>query len=775
MPRWAAPPAIVAESLAGVADPLLTALHPGPDVSAFTVAGSLARSMAPPEESDPAPDWLLPEQVSSFRRVLAALRRYRGAMLADPVGSGKTYVALAVAETLNRSRTTTCLVPAGLLAQWERVAASIDVRVRLSSHEQVSRGRLPRGRSGLVIIDESHHFRNHQTRRYQHLAPWLIGRPVLLVSATPVVNRLIDLANQLLLAVRDDVLVMEGIASLKALLGANQSTAALGRLVMESECSGDRRPARALSSVTPGAHECSAAHELVQQLSRLRLSRLESVATLLRSVLLRAAASSPAALVAALRRYQSLLLHARDAMEAGRPFDRAELRRFTGESEDQLVLWQLLPETGTETELDLTDLPKIPELIRSVSADWPTKDAKLARLRELLEDGPPTLVFSTSRSTVRYIREQLGDLRLAWCTGERAGIGSGVLPRPAVLGWFRQPTQVTQAPRHLIVTDVAAEGLDLQRAGRVVHYDLPWTPMRLDQREGRSLRYGSTHRLVEVVRFLPPPALDSALGLQAALTKKAQLPGLAGIGPDGQRMWRWRTALAERFGHAAARAGVAYLEEPPAGLLAGFALHAAGQSSALVSTVLWLNPDGTWTETPDVIADRLAAAARPPCNPSVASNQLRDWLELLAVPIRERLALAQSRRWLTPEPSSEVRCLVRRLQGLVRDAARRHQTDRLRRLERALGFATGGHTAGEAMLVERLTRLANRELEAAVRVLPAPRQPWEVLEVRLTGLVLFGADSRSATRAATQAHGSALPSAPCQPPCKQFSSISTGL
>src|SRR5207249_2529534 len=94
---WTSPPSIVAESLEAVRDPLVTALRPGPPASGMAVAGALARSLVPTEATDEAPPWLLPDQVQSFRRVLAALQRHGGAVLADPVGTGKTYVALAAA------------------------------------------------------------------------------------------------------------------------------------------------------------------------------------------------------------------------------------------------------------------------------------------------------------------------------------------------------------------------------------------------------------------------------------------------------------------------------------------------------------------------------------------------------------------------------------------------------------------------------------------------------------------------------------------------------
>src|SRR5215211_7498263 len=102
VPRWEAAPSIIAEALVAVPDALLTALQPGAPASAASVAARLAQSLSPAEDRAEPPAWLLGPQVSSFRRVLAAIHRFRGSLLADPVGSGKTFVALAVAAQLNR-------------------------------------------------------------------------------------------------------------------------------------------------------------------------------------------------------------------------------------------------------------------------------------------------------------------------------------------------------------------------------------------------------------------------------------------------------------------------------------------------------------------------------------------------------------------------------------------------------------------------------------------------------------------------------------------------
>src|SRR6185295_14892262 len=253
--HWARAPRLVAESLVAVAEPIRTGLAAGPPASGRGVARALARSLLPAERMVGAPPWLLPGQARSFRRVVAALERYGGALLADPVGTGKTYVGLAVAALSRRRLPTACLVPATLADQWRVVAARVGVAVEVGTHQQASRGRLPATSTGLVIIDESQHFRNPLTRRYAAVAPWLVGRRVLLLSATPIVNRLADLAHQLLLGVRDDALQADGIVSLRTSLASGAGLSALGRVVVEDTAEAGPRPGRSHAACLPAEDE----------------------------------------------------------------------------------------------------------------------------------------------------------------------------------------------------------------------------------------------------------------------------------------------------------------------------------------------------------------------------------------------------------------------------------------------------------------------------------------------------------------------------------------
>ena len=222
---------IVAEALQQVSDPGATALRAGPAAPVASVARAIAASLLPAQALVEPPHWLRPVQHAPYRRAIHALERHGGALLALPVGSGKTWVALALARWANGDEVTPVLAPAPLLSHWRRTAATLGAAVEVVSHARASRGSLSPSR-GMVIIDESHHFRNPLTRRYAAAAPWLVGRRALLLSATPVVNRLDDLAAQLRLVIRDDALAASGIGSLSVLLASGLGHPALSDVVI---------------------------------------------------------------------------------------------------------------------------------------------------------------------------------------------------------------------------------------------------------------------------------------------------------------------------------------------------------------------------------------------------------------------------------------------------------------------------------------------------------------------------------------------------------------
>lgn len=720
----------MAESLSVVPEPASVALEWPAPADGIDVAAALAQAAAPPLAARGDTTWLRPEQRGTARRLVGAIERHGGALLADPVGSGKTFIALAVAATLRGSRPVAALVPAPLVEQWTRRAAECEVPLEVISHTAVSRGNLPSTDTRLVLIDESHHFRHPKTQRYHHLARFLLGRQMLALSATPLVNRLDDLAHQLLLGVRDDALRASGTASLRRELGKGRTPVALGDVIIASPPP-TAMPLRTERRVgwDPAGHVTEP--PWASELDALAISTRGSIAALVRCVLLNAAASSPAALRAALGRYAALLRHGRDARAAGMTLDRAALRRFTAEAPEQLLLWELFPAEAGLGALPLDDLERVERLRAAIALDGP--DPKAESLRSLLADGRPSLVFANAVATVPYLRDRLADLVPAWITGARAGWRHVGVPRAQVLGWFR-PGAPEVTPRVLLASDVAAEGLDLQRAQRVIHYDLPWTAMRLAQREGRSRRLGGEHAEVDVVRMEPPPWLERRLKVGAILRRKHLLGRRAGFEGDDSP-WRWRHDLAAEWSGIDSRAGSAAIRGTTERLLVGLRVN----GSATATRLAVIDTKGNWSEAPRTIREILdrARGAHP-----APWADWGAWRARLAPFARAVLQDAADGRWRAAAHSASSRSLIARLQTLLRAATRERDVASLTRLESLLAFAARGHTAGEEELLEAWSTLDDASLVRNGDGLPDQREA----AVPRYGLQVVGAIVETARR-----------------------------
>ncbi len=164
--------------------------------------------------------------------IINKLETYNGCILADSVGLGKTFTALAVIKYYElRNRSVLVLCPKKLADNWltynRNLTTNIFVKDRFNydvlCHTDLLRtsgesygiplNRINWGNYDLVVIDESHNFRNNDAykdkeTRYQKLMNTVIKQgvktKVLMLSATPVNNRFADLRNQLALAYEGD-------------------------------------------------------------------------------------------------------------------------------------------------------------------------------------------------------------------------------------------------------------------------------------------------------------------------------------------------------------------------------------------------------------------------------------------------------------------------------------------------------------------------------------------------------------------------------------------
>ena len=160
--------------------------------------------------------------------IINKLETYNGCILADSVGLGKTFTALAVIKYYElRNKSVLVLCPKKLAENWTNYNANLTTNIFASdrfnydvlAHTDLSRtkgeslglrlDRINWGNYDLVVIDESHTFRNadyagEKESRYQRLMRQVIREgvktKVLMLSATPVNNRFNDLKNQLQLA-----------------------------------------------------------------------------------------------------------------------------------------------------------------------------------------------------------------------------------------------------------------------------------------------------------------------------------------------------------------------------------------------------------------------------------------------------------------------------------------------------------------------------------------------------------------------------------------------
>lgn len=252
-------PAMVEEVTDAVAEQVQTLYKDNaPEYIYFLTLYHLFRDFMADDEDDPIkPEFRLEDSVIwnklyDFQKdavvgAIHKLEKYKGCIIADSVGLGKTFEALAVMKYYQeRNARILVLAPKRLRENWTLYAADNDERNvladdRLSftvlNHTDLSRytgysgdvnlETLRWGNYDLIVIDESHNFRNKPTdttkkSRYDRLMEDIIKSgirtKVLMLSATPVNNRLLDLRNQIEIITEgdDEYLAEDGIPSINS-------------------------------------------------------------------------------------------------------------------------------------------------------------------------------------------------------------------------------------------------------------------------------------------------------------------------------------------------------------------------------------------------------------------------------------------------------------------------------------------------------------------------------------------------------------------------------
>ena len=435
-----------------------------------------------------------------LRTVKTVLRRLRGrALLCDEVGLGKTVEAgLVLLELIARGlvRRVLVLTPPSLVEQWRgelqrkfglpfaayddpgfreegAQAWTVHDKIIASYHtakRDPHRTAITAHTWDMVIIDEVHHFRNRSTRLWQFAAE-LSAKYILCLTATPVQNDLNELFNIV-------TLLQPGLLS----------------------------TARTFQK------------QFVDKGDKLTPINVEHLHRLLGEVMVRNRRSTTGiVLTRRIARTETVTLSEpeRRLYQRVSAFVHGQLRAG-GNSRglSRMSLLTLQRELGSSARAAAHTLerlaehaypdPRVRETLLDMAcvASGLQDSGKTERLLSILNEVPDKLIiFTQFRRTLDMLREAL----------DAAGLkpvvfhgGLTRLEREEAIRVFRDETRI------LISTDAGSEGRNLQFCNAICNFDLPWNPMKIEQRIGRLSRIGQK-RDVQVYNLVAADTLEAAI------------------------------------------------------------------------------------------------------------------------------------------------------------------------------------------------------------------------------------------------------------------------
>ncbi len=407
-------------------------------------------------------------QIETARKVLRQLGGR--ALLADEVGLGKTIEAgLILSEYLARGMIQSILVltPASLVSQWQQelaekfnidtITTDSDARQQnpeefWTSHPRIiaslNTAKSPKhfdhvtARSwDLVIVDEAHHLKNRNTLNWK-LVNALNKRFILMLTATPVQNSLVELFNLL-------TLLKPGLLKTEAAFKKEYVSSKNGRVPKNPE----------------------KLRQLMREVMVRNTRSLVDVKLPKRFATTITVTPNPSEQ----KLYQDLTNFLRDQEPALDKFSRTNLLMRAGSSSRALT--ESLKNLDKRLQSD-----ELKTLIRRAAQIKQVEKAK-ALVDLLKQSQQKTIVFTTHKATSAYLAETLQSAGIPFA--EFLGDMS-LKEKDAAIEAFRERVSV------LLASETGGEGRNIQFANSIVNYDLPWNPMKIEQRIGRIHRIGQT-------------------------------------------------------------------------------------------------------------------------------------------------------------------------------------------------------------------------------------------------------------------------------------------
>jgi len=396
----------------------------------------------------------LPHQVTAAKQAIEDMNGR--AILADEVGLGKTIEAgLILKEYMVRGlvRKVLILVPASLVNQWVRelnekffipaiayrknydweqvdvMVSSIDTAKRMPHQEKILN--IP---YDFMLIDEAHKLKNHKTKNYAFVQA-LQKKYCLLLTATPIQNQLMEIFN-------------------------------LVSILKPGHLGSSEHFLKKFGNKRNKLREDTYLNKLVQKVM-IRNTRNETK--------LSSAKRKIETIWNEFTEQELATYHALEDLLSSFPaFARITYLREICSSREACYL-SLQKHSNT---------PGVQEALQQIEQlPHHPKAQKLVEIIQSIGD-EKAIVFTEYRATQVYLQWYLKQHNIS-SVPFRGGFKSG--KKDWMRQLFKDHAQV------LIATEAAGEGINLQFCHHLINYDLPWNPMRLEQRIGRIHRYGQEH------------------------------------------------------------------------------------------------------------------------------------------------------------------------------------------------------------------------------------------------------------------------------------------
>jgi len=516
--------------------------------------------------------------ISAYKK----LKKYNGVFISDVPGLGKTYIGSALLSHLEtEGKTAIVIAPPRLVEYWREVLLDFGV----SKAKVFSIGKLEEildderyMKRKVVLVDESHHFRNPETKRYKDLIKICQDKQVILLSATPQNLSIWDIYWQLKLFTPYETnhnFRIYPIELKKYFEACDKGEANIEDLISEifirrtrsdikeyypdekisfPERKGPYRVDYSIDDVYEGGLYAKI-QELLNKLTyaRYNLSRYVkeidfepeefqrlnnawvNLQRLVRSNLYRRLESSVQAFRDSVDRHLKVyngfkeILTRENKIPIGDINDLEEMIEKL--EDDEEFEWKEgenyydakkfdVEKLKEDLEKDIKVFTEIKEAIKDIT---PKDDDKLQKLIEVLNKEPikdkKVVIFSAFESTVKYLYENLKDKfeKVDYVASEEK-----ILTKIKRFAPKANKTKIDpkEEIRILIATEILSEGLNLQDAQVVINYELHWNPVRIIQRIGRIDRIGSEHSEIYVYNFFPETKAEKEIKIEDKVNRR---------------------------------------------------------------------------------------------------------------------------------------------------------------------------------------------------------------------------------------------------------------